>query len=269
MEAIISMSDAQISSVTLTMAPVQRVTLQPSTVVPGRLEYNAERHVAVKAPIDGVVIELKRIPGEIVAKGDVLAIVSGPALAQARALARSAIAERQLAETKRRVQTDVLSGVKAMIEMMDRDAAPKAIEDAVGQQSMGDYREKLITAYTRARLAKQMAEGSRTAASTGAIPQRTQQQRESEWQASDANLHAAKEQVLVEATRMAKEADAGLDSAQRQVEVKMNQMRTLLGPAAKPISEAEVEKRVSRHLRRCDISLTDGWNRRGTLSRQQ
>ncbi len=195
----------------------------------------------MKAPIDGVVVELKRIPGETVAKGDVLAVVSGPALAQARALARSALAERQLAEVKRRVQTDVLSGVKAMIEMMDRNAAPKDIEEAVGDQTMGDYREKLISAYTRARLAKQMAEGSRTAASNGAIAQRTQQQRESEWQASDANLQAAKEQVLVEATRMAKESDAALDSARRQVEVKMNELRTMLGPAAKPITEAEVE----------------------------
>lgn len=242
LESTVTLTSDQIHSITFSEAPVQRVAMQPSTVVPGRLEYNEERHVAVKAPIDGVVVELKRIPGEMVSKGDVLAVVSGPALAQARASARSSLADRQLAEVKRRVQTDVLGGVKTMIEMMDRDAAPKDIEEAVGDQTMGDYREKLITAYTRSRLAKQMAEGSRTAASTGAIPQRTQQQRESEWQAADANLQAVKEQVLVEATRMAKEADAGLDGARRQVEVKMNELRTLLGPAAKPISEGEIEK---------------------------
>ncbi len=168
-------------------------------------------------------------------------MVSGPALGQARALARAALADRQLAEMKRLVQSEALSGVKTVIELMDRGEAPNLIEEAVTDQTLGAYREQLITAYTRARLAKQMADGSRTAASTGAIPQRTQQQRESEWQAADANLQAAKEQVLVEVTRMSKEADADLDKARRQVEIKLNELRTLLGPAAKPITEADLE----------------------------
>ncbi len=51
----------------------------------------------------------------------------------------------------------------------------------------------------------------------------------------------AKEQVLVEATRMAKEADAGLDSARRQVEVKMNELRTLSVPLPSPSRNRRVE----------------------------
>ncbi len=68
LEPLVTLTSTQIASVSIQTAPVQRVAIQPSTVVPGRLEYNEERHVAVKAPTDGVVVELKRIPGETVAK---------------------------------------------------------------------------------------------------------------------------------------------------------------------------------------------------------
>ncbi len=96
MQSLVSLTPEQVHSITLTTSGATggNAAFDGGS---GRLEYNEERHVAVKAPIDGVVVELKRVPGETVAKGDVLAVVSGPALAQARALARSALAERQLA----------------------------------------------------------------------------------------------------------------------------------------------------------------------------
>ncbi len=137
--------------------------------------------------------------------------------------------------------------------------SPAEIDERLQNEALGEYREKLVSAYTRSRLAAQLADSSRDAATRGAISGRLQQQRESEQQASDAAVEAALEQSLFEAVQACKEAEASLSSAERQLQISLQELNTLLGPAAVKVSAEDLANESSQPLSEVNlVSPIDG-----------
>ena len=125
---------------------------------------------------------------------------------------------------------------------------PRDIEQRLKNEALGEYREKLVTAYTRSRLATQLAVSSRDAATRGAVSGRLQQQRESEQQASEAAVAAVLEQSLFEAKQSCKVSEAKLADAELQLDISLQELNALLGPAAKKVTVADLGKKNSNLL---------------------
>ena len=150
-------------------------------------------------------------------------------------------------------QESLCDGVEELVGLIRDGKSPSDIEQRLKNEALGEYREKLVTAYTRSRLAKQLAVSSRDAAARGAVSGRLQQQRESEQQASEAAVDAVLEQSLFEAKQLCKESEAKLADAERQLEISLQELNALLGPAAKKVTVEDIEKRTRISL--SEVSL--------------
>ena len=228
----VTMTDAKVRASAIELDRVVTHSLQRTITLPGRLAYDEQQHVAIQAPCDGILTEVRVLPGQKLSAGDVVAVLSSPAVADARAAVRSAAGQLRLAQKQREWNQNICSGVEALVELVESGESPEAIQARLAESELGIYREKLVTAYTRDRLALEMADSSRAAAERGAISGRVQQQRESERQSADAAVQAVIEQSLYEVQLGCRESSAKLAEAERNVELRLQQLNTLLGPAA-------------------------------------
>ncbi|MDZ4657340.1 MAG: efflux RND transporter periplasmic adaptor subunit [Bythopirellula sp.] len=177
-------------------------------------------------------------PGDTVSAGQTLAVVSSPEVGAARAEIKRRETELQLAQRQTDWQTRIREGVSALVEMIRDQKDPGAIDATLQYQTLGEYRERLISAYTRARLADRMSRNIHEAAASGAVSGKVFQERESERQAAEAALKAAIEQSHFEIEQATRESTARSDDARRQLEVSLQNLLSLLGPAAEKLDEA-------------------------------
>lgn len=232
---IVALSHEQIVRAGIKTSMATETKLQPTRTAPGRLAYDQDRHVVVKAVFDGVITEFLVRPGDIVAAGQTLAVISSPVVGAARAEVSRRETNLQLAQRQTDWQAQIRDGVTTLVKLIRDQKEPQEIEVAVQSQTVGEYRERLISAYTRARLANEMADNIREAVTSGAIARKVHQERESERQAAQAALLSTIEQSLFEIEQSNRESAAKSDDACRQLEVSLQSLKSLLGPSSAAI----------------------------------
>ncbi len=245
---LVTLPQQKLESAGIQVATARESTLQPTRTIAGRLDYDQDRHVAVKSACDGILTEMLVRPGNRVIAGQVVAIVSSPQLGNARSIAAKRLAELKLARTQFHWQKSLCEGVEELVSLIRDGKSPHEIEQRLKNEALGEYREKLVSAYTRSRLATQLAVSSRDAALRGAVSGRLQQQRESEQQASEAAVEAVLEQSLFEAKQLCKVSEAKLADAELQLRISLQELNALLGPAAKKVTVADLGKENSNLL---------------------
>lgn len=249
----------KLKSADIQTGTVSMQLLQPTITLPGRLTYDEELHVQVKAACQGIISELRVRPGATVEQGQVVAVISSPAVAAARAQVRSAISSLNLSKQQRERSQQICSGVEELVALVRNGTSPEEIQQSLKDDALGSYRETLVTAYTRNLLAQNAAEGSRAAAERGAIAGRVQAQRESEKQAAEAAVAAAAEQSLYEVQRGCRESAAHLAEAERTVQIGLQNLATLLGPAATQATIGQLETQSDETLSLVElVSPIDG-----------
>jgi cobalt-zinc-cadmium efflux system membrane fusion protein len=218
---------------------VERLALQAQRTIAGRLDYDQDRHVAIKSACDGIITDIRVQPGDDVTAGQIVAVLSSPEVGMSRADVRTKLAAAKLAEARQLWQNAICDGVEELAKMVHEERTPQEIAAKLRDDSLGAFREKIISAYTRARLAKITAMNTREAASQGAIAATVQQQRESEVQSATAALESVLDQSLFEVRQLCKTATADLAQAERLVDISLQQLNTLLGPAAQPATREQ------------------------------
>ncbi|MGI9471715.1 MAG: efflux RND transporter periplasmic adaptor subunit [Rubripirellula sp.] len=229
---VVVLTTASLEAAGVESVVVEEAEVNPVRTIAGRMEYDQDRHVSVKAACNGILTDVLVHPGDVVAAGDVVAIVYSSELALANSKAIHKFAQRDLASTEYQWHKGVCDGVAELVSLIRNGIAPTVIDEKLRREALGAYRERLVSAYTRSRLAKQVAESSRLAATRGAISSRLQQERETERQASEAAIVALLEQSHFQAKQECKEKEAELASADRELEVSIQRLNELLGPAA-------------------------------------
>ncbi len=247
---LVALSTEQVRRANIKTSVASEIAFQPTRTVPGRLSYDQDRHVAVKAAFNGVVTEFRVRPGDTVAAGQTLAVLSSPEVGAARAKLKRRQADLQLAQRQTEWQTKIRDGVTLLVKLIREEKEPQEIDSALQYQTVGDYRERLVSAYTRVRLANVMADNIREAAASGAVSGKVRQERESERQAAQAALQSAIEQSIFDIEQLSREATAKSDDATRQLEVSQQDLKLLLGPSSRTIdveiSEASPETSLSQ-----------------------
>jgi len=234
----VTLSPAQVVQARIKTVTTTERTLQPTRTVPGRLAYDQDRHVAVKAAFDGVITDFLVRPGDKVSAGQTLAIVSSPEVGATRAEIKRRETVLQLARRQTDWRARVQDGVTLLVKLIRNETEPQEIEAALQYQALGEFRERLISAYIRARLANAMADNIREAAKSGAVAGKVRQERESERQAAQAALQSEIEQSLFEIEQSCRESAAKSDDALRQLDVSLQTLKSLLGPSS-AASDAE------------------------------
>ena len=239
---VVTFSSSKLQSAGIRVGTAEQTQLQATRTIPGRLDYDQDRHVVLKAASEGVITELHVRPGDAVSRGQIVAVVNSPDVGRARADVLARQADVDLAITQLKWQQDILHGVEELVAMIRAGRPLDEIERQLEKRSLGDYRETLVAAYTRIRLAKSVVENSRQAASRGAIPSQLQQRRESELDSAEATVAAAAEQSLFEVRQRAQAAVAKRSDAERQLEISLQELNALLGPAAKQATVESIQR---------------------------
>lgn len=249
----VALTPAQLEAAEIELGIVRRAALQSRRTIAGRLDYDQERHVAIKAACDGIITEIMVQPGDDVVVGQTVAVVSSPAVGAARSAVKMRLADFNLAAAEKLWRETICQGVEKLIEMIRAGRTPEEVTAALEGNSLGEFREKLISAYTRARLGKRVVDNSREAALRGAIAVSVQQQRESELFSSTATLESVLDQSLFEVQQRCNASIAAMAQAERQVEISLQELNALLGPLAAPLTTEQVQNAEDQLLSKVNL----------------
>lgn len=231
-ESLISLTEIAINSANLEYAIASIEELRTSRIIPGRLDYDQTKHVMIRSACEGVVKELMVLPGQKVMAGEVVSIISSPEVGAVRSEINQRQAELDMAEKRKIWKGQVRDGVKRLVSQIRASATPEQIGRILKDSFLGEYREHLVTAYSRQRLAETLEDNIKSAAASGAVSGRVQAERRSEMQTAQASLSATIEQSLFEVEQSFLEAEAAAQKAAQDLSVSIEKLKLLLGPAA-------------------------------------
>ncbi len=240
---VVTLPAAKIEAAGIEVSPVARRRIEPTVVVPGRLQYDDTRHIEVKVPTDGVLAEIRVKPGGVVTAGQVLAVVSSPEVGNARADVLKRQAEYELAAEKLAWVDATAQGLQKLVAAIKYGGDAAAISKELEGVTLGSYREQIITAYARYRLAETLAAGVKSVQESGALSGRTVQERLSERDAADAALKAVSEQSAFEARQDCSVAKLAADDAQRRLRISRQHLQALLGYEEGTAEDAEANRK--------------------------
>ncbi|MAT15140.1 MAG: hypothetical protein CMJ46_07700 [Planctomyces sp.] len=234
---LVTLTPEKVAAGGLTTEVVSTHLIQPEHTVPGRLLYDETRHIAIKAPISGILAELPVKPGDEVQKGDLLAVVNSAEIGRARSeiLRRQAAMELAQAEFDR--MDEISSNLEELLQALELKTPIKEIEDSFTDKSLGDYRQRILSAYSRFLLASELMVKVQPMAQTGAIAGRQIREWESDLQVTGSEYKSACDQSRYDAAQARRQATSDLADAERQLKIAREELRTLMGNASELTEE--------------------------------
>lgn len=207
---------------------VEKRLLQPRLAVPGKILYDADFHVELKASSDGTLTKVLVKPGDHVKRGEVLAILSSPEIGSARADVLNR--EQTLAQARQEVewQKKTKRGIIELLQAINADQPLDQLETILKELVLGESREKLVTAYTRYVTAKTTWEKTKSLGE-GVLSERVVRERENEQIAARGALSAVCEQTAHDLRLRDLAVQRAVDDAQRRLEISQQHVTTLLG----------------------------------------
>lgn len=209
--------------------PAQPQMVQHVHTVPGRLRYDQTKHVDIKAPMDGILSEILVTPGDNVKSGQLIAVLRSPEIGQARAEILKRQQQRAIADQILQREVTLTKNLQAMSAMLDQGQSVEAIQAAFANRPLGSYRQDIVSAYSKMRLADELIANVRPLVATGSVSGRTVLQREGERQLAQTAFRAARDQVTFHAQQAKMKAEADLAEADRQLNLAWQSVHTLLG----------------------------------------
>ena len=210
---------------------VQRRPVRPTREVPGEINYDEPRRVPVNAPVEGVVLQVLVDPAQEVQKGQPLALLSCPEIGVARDAVEKRRSDLALARREEDRATDVARHMDELLGLLMQKPKLPDVEVALEKRMLGDYREKIIGAYSRLLFAERVSEAS-TALEGGSLSHRVIEQRKAEREQEGAKFTSACETARFAAVQERERAKAAAEQAERLMAVAQQSLKNLLGPWA-------------------------------------
>ncbi|MCA9005444.1 MAG: efflux RND transporter periplasmic adaptor subunit [Planctomycetaceae bacterium] len=273
--AEVSLSDEKMKAIHLTVSPVKRQKLNQKRVVPGRLQYDDRKHVAIKSPAEGVLVEVRVKPGDIVQEGQILAVLNSREIGTARADLLQRMADFQLVQKQYDWKLLIQNNVQKLVDALLSHQTMEAVESQFADTKLGNYRAQLLPAYTRYLLAEMINKKTAPLAKSGAISQQTIQMREADVQETRAALKALCEQSIYDVKLERDQAFADLNDAEHRLTISRQHLESLLGcevdlnsadlKAAEKLSRLEIIAPFSGTIEERTFSQSERVNRADSL----
>jgi cobalt-zinc-cadmium efflux system membrane fusion protein len=164
----------------------------------GKITLNEDQLSHVFPLVEGRVDEVKVRLGQQVKKGDLLVVVQSKEVGQGMLQLFQDRLKLEFAMAKDRWIQDVGRNAQDMIAMMREGATVESIEQALKDRPLGDYREKLMTAYVASIKAKTHLERLSPLTTSGAVPARQILEAQSDVDATRATLLSLWEQIALD-----------------------------------------------------------------------
>jgi cobalt-zinc-cadmium efflux system membrane fusion protein len=212
--------------------------------VPGSITYNETQHIVVNVPVACIVEKVLVEPGKMISDHQPLAILSSTEVGAARDEVLNNEAAAALAERELNWSEDVARNVEALLGLLEQDPKLAEVEQATTGKTLGDYRDQLVSAYSKLVLAQLTADSSVSLQAAGALSKRLSEQRRSDREVAQAQFKSACENSRFTAVQQRDRDRAAAEHARRQLKVAREQLASLLGPLAE-IGSDEASGRLS------------------------
>jgi cobalt-zinc-cadmium efflux system membrane fusion protein len=239
--ASVRLPPEKLASADLQLATAERRSIQPTRSVPGVIIYDAARRLVVTAPTACVVVDVLVEPGQQAAAGQPLAVLSSAEVGLARDEALRREAELSLARQQQAWAEGVADNVEQLLSLLTQKPALADVEKSFSGKVLGDYREKIVAAYSKLLLAESSVGGTESLEQAGALTRRFVDERRSDREVAAAQLAAACEMAKFSAAQERQKARAASEQAERLLAVARQSLRRLLGAAAgmTPVSDGD------------------------------
>jgi cobalt-zinc-cadmium efflux system membrane fusion protein len=235
--------DAAVESTIVTLPPEKlavaniRVTtaaqhlIGPSREVPGEIQYDESRRVPLHAPVAGVILQVLAEPGQAVTKGQLLAVLACPEIGMARDAVQKQRADLALARREEQRAAEVGRNVEELLALLRQKPQLADVEAALANRSLGDYREKIVGAYSQLLYAQRASEAGMSL-ENGSLSSRLIEQRKTEREQAEARFSGACEQARFLAMQDSDRYQAAAAQAERLLHVSQQSLDNLRGPWA-------------------------------------
>ncbi|MCR9294877.1 MAG: efflux RND transporter periplasmic adaptor subunit [bacterium] len=223
----VQLSDAKAAEAAIVTQEVTQQSLQVTRSLPARFAYDERHHVAVRAATVCLMESIAVKPGDVVEAGQEIASLRCPDIGEARSSVLQREEELSIAEREREWWQSINEGVEKLTSMIQASAPIADIELAAAKAMLGEYEEKLLSAYSQFQLAESMLDSA--ARSSGAVSGVVLQQRTSELQRAKAVLGAAVEKSIFETSQRRRQAELEADTAKRKLLLARQSLATLVG----------------------------------------
>jgi membrane fusion protein, heavy metal efflux system len=173
-----------------TLAPLSR-----SIELTGKISLNEDRVAHIFPLVEGRVDEVKIRLGEKVTKDQTLVVVQSREVGQAMLQLFQDRMQHEFAITKDRWMQTVAENTESLIQMIRQGAPIEEIESQLTNRPIGEYREKLMSAYIASYKAKRHLERLSPLSQGGAITGKQMLEAETENDAARATLQSLVEQI--------------------------------------------------------------------------
>lgn len=232
LKTVVVLPVAKRSAAKIQIESVHSLSMSPSVVVPGRVQYDDTRHIEIKAATDCMLMKVNVKPGDAVKAGQVLAVLTSPEVGTARANLIQRQMDLTLAERSAEWERETCDNVLRLVKEIDDQKPLKQMRSEFDKRKLGEAGSSLITAYARWELAQSAVVGLDRSAAV--LPERTVRERLNEVEASQANVKAVCEQSSFETRRRSDTAQFAVEDARRRVDIARQNVAMLLGYREEP-----------------------------------
>lgn len=138
----------------LQVAPVKKGRISHVIALTGAVAANEDRTVHLNPKVEGLVREVNKTLGDHVAVGEVLVVLDSTQLGTAKVDFLKQLQEFQIAELELERRKVVAENVARLVTMLDKQSSPLDVSARTAKLPMGEYRAKVLLAYSNLRLAK-------------------------------------------------------------------------------------------------------------------
>ena len=211
----------------LKMAPIETGELSQSLELTGKVTINEDRVAHIFPLIDGRVDEVKIRLGDQVKQGETLVVVQSIEVGKAMLQLYQDRLERDFVITKDAWTQTVAKNTQQMIKLMRAHASIDEIESQLTDNPMGEYRDKLISAFVASYKAQKTLERVKPLSQNGAITGKQLLDAESEGNATRATLQSLMEQYQQETQQASIMSSQAVKEMQTRVAVDETNLKVL------------------------------------------
>lgn len=223
---------------------VEPVTVQPflDTVhLTGKVSLNMDRIAHIYPMVEGSADSVQVGLGQVVNSDDLLVVVHSREIGEAKLDLYQARLQHEMAVVKDNIQQEIARNTRELLEAL-RDGAPiQEIEERFRSRSMGDYRERLLLAYSSYLKSKADVERLEGPAETGAISAKQLFAAQSSRNADQAAFQARIEQIEYELQTSLLLSSQAVKEAATHVAVASTNLR-ILGCQEEDIAEIDPDE---------------------------
>ena len=201
------------------LVAVEPRRLREHLTVPGRLDYDARYRVDYESPVEGIVSRVFVQVRQRVAKGDSLAEVSSPDVGTARDDVRKREDDRRIAGQAAEWSATIATNVESLMAALASHPPLERIEKEFEGKVLGEYREKILGAYSRLLYVQKVDASTRELGQGGVLSGRIIEERTSNLEVARANFAAACEEAVFQTRQERDRGRAAVDQADRLVQV--------------------------------------------------